>query len=414
MKKSSLPILPILGIGGVVLIALAASKGSSSSNGTTESSGDGDGDDQLPPDGEIPGEDEEGEREPLPSATPSLQGPAVQATPNLENFSICTGRELSPTGKDVYTEYAIPTELETVPLLHGNVIAGPDYVGTASDTKKLYYRYLIDDSPLTLQEQGTNRFEKALQGEAGACPINPSARMLAEESPYSLIISTIAPPQMNHPTLWWTGMFAYVAQAAAELEDAKGVRAVAAVPTVDFGNLVRGRAHQHGGTRVVLQPRYFLHSGVPVGYETGYIDEDLYPVDEKELNAMYWSYSERMFWSGLGPALGIEAGMEGNKLLSEAMSGFIWTSPFGSYGGMDEEPVFKTTVVCAVNRIHNVARMLIFAPQKTSEVQGRVSLVNPNDVAGPDAAKKMVAELTQWVLDYEPPKTPTTSPLQMK
>lgn len=413
MKKSSLPILPILGIGGVVLIALAASKGSSSSNGTTESSGDGDGDDQLPPDGEIPGEDEEGEREPLPSATPSLQGPAAQATPNLENFSICTGRELSPTGKDVYTEYAIPTELETVPLLHGNVIAGSDYVGTASDTKKLYYKYRIDPAAhLTLQEQGANRFKKALQGEAGACPINPSARMLAEESPYSLIISTIAPPQMNHPTLWWTGLFAYVAQAAAELEDVKGVRAVAAVPTVDFGNLVRGRAHQHGGTRVILQPKYYLHQGIHVGYQTGYRDEDPYPVDEKELNAMYWSYSERMFWSGLGPALGIEAGAEGNKLLSKAMSGSIFTSPFGS--GSDEEPAFKTTVVCAVNRIHNVARMLIFAPQKTSEVQGRVSLVNPNDVPSPDAAKKMVAELTQWALDYEPPKTPTTSPLQMK
>jgi len=400
VKKSSLPILPILGIGGVALLALAASKGSSSSNGSTESSGDGGGDDELPPDGEIPGGGGGGGQ----GGTPELSGGLAQLTPNLDNFQLCIGRELPRQSAEgtAHERFQIPQDIEVVPLLEGSVTEGADFQGSVSDTLHLHYIYPILSGGVaskTLMEGGKARLNSASKQDGSACPAYPTARILAEESPYSLIFSTIAAGKT---------LFQTVAQTASAIElDNPLVRAVAVVPVRDHGVVMSER--EALPAKLEMKPFTALAPGVNVGYQQGFIDtvpsDSSISKDVRQHGAgAVWGYSMRMFWSSLGPQLDIAMGSGGNQLLAEFF-GSYFAQPGAQY---PNEPMYAQTVVCAVNRKYNIARMVIFAGTSQAQEDGSVAVV-PVETDNSEVAK-IVAELAAWAVAYEPPPPSLTDP----
>ena len=251
----SLPVIPIAA--GLGLLALLLSKGGK--GGSSQSS---EGGEDLP-DGTLPGGEGSGGQ----GGTPELSGGLVQLTPILENFQLCLGREMSRQSAEgtAHERFQIPEDVEVVPLLEGVITEGADFQGTASDTLHLQYNYPIlpgGAASLSLMDGGKARLKKASDADGSACPPYPSARILAEESPYSLIFATISEGGT---------VFSTVAQTASaiELEDPL-IRAVAVVPARNHGVVMAERAQLP--LKVEMKPFVAIAPGVNVGYQQGFID----------------------------------------------------------------------------------------------------------------------------------------------
>jgi len=388
----SLPVIPIAA--GLGLLALLLSKGGK--GGSSQSS---EGGEDLP-DGTLPGGEGSGGQ----GGTPELSGGLVQLTPILENFQLCLGREMSRQSAEgtAHERFQIPEDVEVVPLLEGVITEGADFQGTASDTLHLQYNYPIlpgGAASLSLMDGGKARLKKASDADGSACPPYPSARILAEESPYSLIFATISEGGT---------VFSTVAQTASaiELEDPL-IRAVAVVPARNHGVVMAERAQLP--LKVEMKPFVAIAPGVNVGYQQGFIDsvpsDSSVAKDVRQHGASAtWGYSMRMFWSSLGPQLDIPMGSGGNEWLGEFF-GTYFAQPGAQY---PNEPMYGQTVVCAVNRKFNIAKMVIFAGVTEAVEDGMVTILPMTTDNGEVA--QIVSDLAEWAVTYEPAPPSLTDP----
>jgi len=406
-KSNNFPILPLLGVGTVVLLALAAAGGKSKkeSDGTDDTNGSDDDIGDPPPDGEIDG-DGGGYTGPVldyGSGDGDGDGGGGVFTPNLGNFEICTSRDLSVQSYttpvvngqssggsfDPRSEYELPASLEAS-VLDPGVRDVSSYTGNTV----VNYRYQTSGvASIPLQDSGAVRFTSALKGDDGnVCPLFPSARQLAEESPVTLIISTVAPPGLTGPSSSPSSdqPFLMAAETAASEESLHGsLRAIAVVPSTPF-DVSAQFVIPEKSTSSILGSK---------GFTNVFSDFTTAPSKNSAAYFLRWGLSERMFWSSLGPQLGIQEGTGGNKALAKAFGNLNWNARYNEM--YHKEMFFQTTVAAAVNRKANVAKMMVFnfnLDSITSNNPNIVVINRPTD----KQIQQAISQLANWALNVQP------------